>query len=529
MSSRPKFIREVRNGKAVYVPSASSDPAMVPSGEVRPSQVRAPRFGLRLARLMWLGSFCAIAGALWLSLQYLLNPDVAFWLDRGLLGRLGSQQPTSDQPQTLDQLQAAIEKQGKMPGQTIVLSHALGLGTGLHTATNLAIPILAQDGTPDCKDPCREIREIRVYRALQLPFLIRMFQRNPYFRQTDAIAVQGPSGADLLALDQNPLLSEGSDQPLPLTQAEVYEPAPQPGLWLRLTGLKTQGSGVSTYGQVYYFDPFREQLNLMTNWVSPSGDTPQWQQVTGDELPELVVNETVGIEPHYEVYLLQMADGAAHQLQPIRLTDPAFANLSYTKGLALARSGLWVSAASLLREVKAANPKQWTAMAQAQLDYIQLHAQITQAQAEQPSASAVQRILGYLTNGSWQAALDVLQSDRTAGPELREMLLSDSGRLANRIDTALKANPTDPNVIAWGALLRFVRTSGPQAIAWAQQQSNGNGATLTRIKKLIQQLNQPDAETVPKSGAEKQMPGPQPTALPKPIVPSNIPLDNPAL
>jgi hypothetical protein len=442
-------------------------------------------------------SFGAITSVLWLSLQYLTNPDVAFWLDAAFLGR-GDRQRSTSTPQTLKEIQSNLTQAKLGAGQPIILKQDFALRSGLTTAAELALPVLVKDETTDCSAPCQRIQQLRIYRSLRLPLPIRMFQRDAYFRLTEVIPLQGPSAAELLAMDQNPLVSAGSDQPLPLTQSEVYNPAPQPGLWLRLIGLRTQGSGVSTYGQVFYFNPIRERLDLMANWVSPPGEVPQWQQVTGDALPELVVNQTVGIEPQYTVYQLYMTDGAASQLRPILLTEPAFEDNAYTDALTLARGGLWTPAQQMLTQVKQNSPKRWSAAAQAQLDYIQLHANVTQAHANQPSASTVQRILGYLVNGSWQPALAVLRSDRAARSEVREMLLSDSGRLASRIDTALKITPADSSIIAWGAMLRLIRNSETQAIAWAQQQANGNAATLDSVKTLIKFLNQTEPEPLNK-------------------------------
>jgi hypothetical protein len=278
----------------------------------------------------------------------------------------------------------------------------------------------------------------------------------------------------------------------------VYSPAPEPGLWLRLTGIQSQGSSVSTYGQIFYFDPRRARLNLMTNWVSPPGDVPQWQQATGDDVPELVVNQTVGLEPQYAIYRLKMADGVASQLQPITLTEPVLKDKAYLDALTLAKSGLWTPSLTLLKQAKQNAGKRWNQDAQAQFDYIQLHGRVTQAQANQPSASTVQRILGYLVNGSWAPALDVLQSDRAARGEVREMLLSDTGRLGNRIDTALKVMPGDGSVVAWGALLRMARGSETQALAWTQKQAGGKSVAL--VQKLFKQMNQPDTVVVPKDG-----------------------------
>lgn len=511
MSSRRLSQRRPRKPKAFAyfaTPPSSDTPAAKHPGKA----------GFRLSRLFLLGSFGVVSATLWLSFQYLVNPDVAFWLDHELLGVTHQNQGEAALPQTLDQIQAALTKGGLTAGQPIVLKSDFGLPSEMKTASDIAMPISkkvvandAQQATGVCNEPCEQIDQLRIYRSLQLPWLIRLLLRKPYFRLTDVISVRGPSSADLLTPDQNPLVSAGSDQPLPLTQSDIYNPAPQPGLWLRLTGLQAQGSSVSTYGQIFYFDPRRERLDLMMNWVSPPGEVPQWQQVTGDSLPELVVNQTVGLEPQYAIYQLKMADGVAHQLQPITLIEPALDAPTYLDGLTLGKSGLWTPALALLKQQKQNDPKRWNPAAQAQLDYMKLHANITQAQANQPSASTVQRILGYLVNGSWSPALDVLQSDRSARSEVREMLLSDTGRLANRIDTALKISPGDTSIVAWGALLRMIRGSEAQAIAWAQRQSSGRAGTVTLVQKLIKQLNQPDAASVPKLA-----PPPKPAAASSP-------------
>ena len=491
----------------------------------RSGPLRPYKFGIRLARLLVLGSFGTIVGLLWLSAEYLSNPDFAFWLDYGLLGTVHPRQSSGGQPLKLSKIQSVIKAEGFFAGEPIPLQSDSTLQFGLGTAADIAIPVFKKDGATGtdnhnlCTQSC-SIQQLRIYRALQLPLLIRVFQRDPYFRRTDIITVQGPSESDLRSVDNNPLVSLGSDQSLPLTQSDLYDPAPRPGQWLRLVGLRNQGSSVSTYGQIYYFNPRLERLELMLNWVSPLGEIPQWQQVTGDGKPELVVNQTVGVEPQYKVYQIKRADGVAHQLQPILLDDPAFNNADYLRALALARSGLWTPAQALLRQVKQYNSKSWSASAQSQLDLIQLHARMAQAQAVQSSASGVQRIMAYLVNGSWNTALDVLASDKSLRPELREMLLSDSGSLANRIDTALKAAPGDSDIVAWGALLRLCQGSPEGAMAWTRQQAGGNPATLTRVQKLIKEMKQLPPDGTP----AKPKPNSKPSAKPSsPGAPSPTP------
>ncbi len=493
MSSRRNLQREVRNGKAVYVPQS----ARMQLNQDRSSSLHPHKFGIRLARLLVLGSFGTIASLLWLSAEYLSNPDFAFWLDYGLPG-VTRRHSSGEQPLKLSKIQSVIKAEGLFAGEPIPLQSNATLQFNLGTTADIAIPVFKQDaskGADDlCTQNCRSIQQLRIYRALQLPLLIRIFQSDPYFRRTDIITVQGPSESDLRSVDNNPLVSFGSEQSLPLTQSDLYDPAPRPGQWLRLVGLQNQGSSVSTYGQIYYFNPRLERLELMLNWVSPLGEIPQWQQVTGDGKPELVINQTVGVEPQYKVYQIELADGVASQLQPILLNDPAFENAEYFKALTLARSRLWTPAQALLKQVKQYNPKSWNAVAQSQLDLIQLHARVAQAQAAQSSASGVQRILAYLVNGSWSTALDVMASDRSLRPELREMLLSDSGSLANRIDTALKAAPGDSDIVAWGALLRLSQGSPEDAITWTQKQAKGNPATLMKVQKLIKEMKQPLAD-----------------------------------
>jgi hypothetical protein len=527
VSSRRKLEREVRNGKAVYVPQSLVAASQSHSSQLeRLNRHKVNKSGIWLARLMLMGSFGAIAGLLWLSIQYLINPDVAFWLDHSVLGAAHPRQ-SRQQPLKLSKIQSAIKAEGLLPGQPIVLKSDFMLQPGLGTAANIAIPV-SKGADEGCRETCG-IQQLRIYRSLQLPLLIRMFQGDPYFRLTDMIAIQGPSESDLRNLDNNPLVSLGSDQSLPITQAEIYERAPQPGLWLRLVGLQTQGSSVSTYGQIFYFNPTGERLELMLNWVSPPGEVPQWQQVTDDNQPELVLNQTVGLEPQYGVYQLRFANGVAQQLQPLTLTEPAFAGPAYDDALALARSGLWTPAETMLRQVKQNNPKSWGTTAQGQLDYIHLHARVTQAQAAQPSASGVQRIMGYLINGSWTAALNVLQSDRTLRSELQEMLLSDSGRLANRIDTALKMMPGDPNVIEWGALLRLSRNSKESALAWTRQQSKGDGETVAKVQKLLKQMDPPKPVVKPSSTPKPSPRLIQPeTIQPKVVHPSPSPSGEPS-
>ena len=164
---------------------------------------------------------------------------------------------------------------------------------------------------------------------------------------------------------------------------------------------------------------------------------------------------------------------------------------SYDQGLMLARSGLWSAAVPLLERVKRNHPHRWTPDCQAQLDYIQLHAQITQAQAQQTAASATQRILAYLINGSWTTATQVLQANQSSRAEIRQVLRTDTGDLGARVKAALAVKPDQPDAIAWGAMLLSQQKGTTAAIRWTRQQAADNRDTLKRVQTLLRLLEQP--------------------------------------
>jgi hypothetical protein len=496
VKSKNQLIREVRNGKVVYIPQKRS----------RKSRART-RVPLPANRF-WVGTVCtltlgAIAGSLWFSLQYLINPDVAFWMDDWVMGITSPSNSQAERPKSLDDIEATLRQDGRQVGTVFTLKTQFGFHRGINTPKTLLIPVISSP-SGDCTT-CQGITELRHYRALQLPVLIRLFQAQPLFRLTDKIPVQGTPAADLLALEQASLLSSDSEQSLPLTQVERYDIAPRPGIWFRLTGLKTQGSGTSTFGQVFYYDLQRDRLSLMLKWASPPGDFPQWQEVTGNAQPELVINQTIGAEPKYAVYELKQSNGVASQLKPIRLDHPVSTHPDYQDGLRLARSGLWSAALERLNRVQTSK-SDWNTAAQAQRDVVQLHAKMAQFQAEQPAASPAQRVLGYLLNGSWKPALQVFQANQAARLEVKELLATDTGRIQNRIAATLALQPDHPEAIAWEALFKQLQGSTAQAIIWTQKQAKGNSDILNSVKQVLQQMEK----------AEQPLPTPSPQKTPDP-------------
>lgn len=484
MNAKDKFSRQVRNGKVVYVPASNPRSRPAPA---HPSSVRL--FGVLQSSLEFMllsGMAITVLGLSWLSFQVITDPDVAFWLNQ-FLPTSQDEQIAAHQPQTLQKILKRLQKQDAFPGTPIVLAADQEVENPLLATKDILIPIYDKDCA---KISCQRLQTLHVYRSLKLPALLRIFQGTRYYRLLDRVVVRGPQESTLANLANNPRLVSGSTQSLPLFRIEPYQPAPQPGSWLRLTGLRTEGSATSAYGQVMYFHPREAHLVLMLDWASPSGGYPRWQQVTGDQQPELVVQQTVGLEPQFAVYQMRPAPRGDLQLEHISLAKPAFSNQGYAQGLLLARSGLWSPAQQWLLSVKKKFPQQWSTKAQSQLDYINLHAQVAQAQVQQTSASSMQNIVAQLVNGEWKSALQVFLAADTDPAEVREMLLNDPGRLTARVDAFLTVHPEDGNAIAWGTMIRHLQDDPKAALVWAQQKTK-NKTALQKIQKLLKRLDQP--------------------------------------
>ncbi|MEO0376522.1 MAG: hypothetical protein AAF329_18245 [Cyanobacteria bacterium P01_A01_bin.17] len=543
MSDQPKFLRRVQNGKVVYVPQPSASGALKPRAHPparrsvrRPRQPLTLTFGPWLATGLLLSVGTALAAIIWLSWLALSNPDAAFWLSRFLPSSEATDTPQADQPRTLEQIQRHLNTADRLPGTPIILTADFSLRSPLKAANDFLIPISSQS----CKgSPCPKLAELRVYRSLKLPYPLRLFQGERYYHLLDRVTVEGPTEAELIKLVQHSDLVSRSYS-LPLTNLQQYTSAPQSGAWLRLSGLKTSGSSTSAYGQVFYFHPEKGYLGLMLNWASPKGAFPVWQQVIEGGEPELLIDQSVGLEPQFAVYQVQAAPTGTLQLRPIQLSQPAFKHPVYTQSLALARQGLWKPALNLLLTVKKAQPQKWSPQAQAQLTLIERHAQVTEARARESSASPMQRILAYTVNGSWQGALTVFEDQKTRPEDVRAMLRSDAGRLKGRINATLAVQPRQKDAIAWGAMLTHVQRGPSAAIAWTRQKAPGDQALLKKVQTLLERLETRSIPQTPSPfDAAKRKPqpaapappqaerSPLPKAVPKQdAVPETLPLES---
>ncbi len=456
MSRRPKLIREVRGGRVVYTPLAQT-------ANLSRRRVGAPVLSVGLL----LGAAGVVVGVGWLGYQAIANPDFGFVLNQ-VLPTAGHDSAGEAAPKPLTQIQSTIQSGGQTPGQRLILS----------TNRDSLIPVLGS--AKDCSAPCApQISELRMYRSLQILPLFQIMLGQRYFQLQERLAIANFQfdrfqQAELALLD-----NRLSPPALPMSEIQPYsDKLPTPGTWLRLSGVLNQSNGRISYGQIWYFNPDQSRLQVVLNWSSPSGATPEWRQITGSPTPELVIDRSIGFEPAFAIYQLQLNRSKSRtpvRLQAVNLEQPAIA--VFKSAVTLAKAGLWSPALALMQQVKPL-----PAAAQAQIDYVAWHAQISRAQAEQSTGN--ERIIALLINGDWTAALQAFPASTPERAQLRSLLQTDAGGLLQRVEAALAVKPNQPDAIAWGAMIVSTQTSRPAANAWLSKRSGLSSKSQTLLQQL---------------------------------------------
>jgi len=413
-----------------------------------------------------------IVGGIWLGVLTLIDPNAIIWLNQFLPAWTRIPVTYASPPQALAAIEEEIRSLGGIPGEPLYLD----------SKKTFLLPILAS--VPNCYTSCRQIVQLRIYESAES-------QPNDqgYWLVTE-LPINAPEDDFVLSTDSsNDRESSGS---LPLkTISRFTNNIPAEGLWFKLSGQIVSSSSPISYGQVIHYNPDRQHLSMMLQWQSPNEIPPDWQQVTGTSTPEFIVDQTVGLEPQFKVYQLQPRKFVPNPiaLEEISLTTPAVESQGYRDALLLARNGLWSPAWQLLKSQEKQN---WSAAAQAQLDVIELHAQVTQAQSKKTWASPSSSILAHLIDGRWGDALVVFQNT-PIGTQLHgigELLKTDTGRLWERMEAALKVNPDDQDIQAWGTLMVAAKQDSTKAIAWLQkQQQLSPSADNSRFYQLLDLLD----------------------------------------
>lgn len=430
-----------------------------------------------LALVFLLGSGGLIMAFAWISILYIFNPDQVVWVNKVLPAWAQIPLDNLERPQTLTEIQVSLSTQKQIAGETLFLDE--------EAQNSFLLPVFQQRA--NCQSDCQEIVELRVYqRSDDLKF---QSQPETYYH----LATQLPITETEEAFVDSPWIkavSETQDDKvsLPLTEVKRFEDrTPSSGVWFYLRGQHQQ----IAYGYIVYYNPERTNLYQMLSWSSPNGHTPKWQQVTGGGAKELVVDQTVGLEAHLQVYQVKPVKLFLKpiQLEEITLKPPAIVDSAYKDALLLARSGLWTPAFEWLKFIRKQRQKALPEAAQAQMDVIRLHSQLTKIQADKNWASPSQQVLADLMDGRWTKALQVFEASPNNVQEIASLLKTHREKLWNRAAVALQVSPNKPEVQAWVFLMIAIRQGEGSANSWLQSQPKITPKTLAYIQGLLAKLN----------------------------------------
>ncbi|MDZ8080880.1 MAG: hypothetical protein RMX35_17655 [Nostoc sp. DcaGUA01] len=433
-----------------------------------------------LAIAILLSSASLIIAFAWISVLFIFNPDQISWLNKILPTWAQIPLGKHERPQTFKQIELDLSKKNLIVGEILPLYQGM--------KNSFFMPVFQQRA--NCEFDCQKLVEIRVYqRSQELEF--KSESQNYYYLETQ-LPITGPEESFVISsLADTTLESQDISVPLPLTKVQRFEgQTPSPGVWFNLRGERQQGTGGLAYGHIIYYNPERSNLQLMLSWTSPNGQLPKWQQVTGDATKELVIDQTLGLEPHLQVYQVKPLKLFLKpiQLEAINLKSAVLKDSAYQNALSIARSGLWTPAFEWLKFIKKQR-KGLPETAQAQMDLIRLHSQVTKSQAQKSWASPSEQVLADLIDGRWEKALQVFEESAHNVEEIATLLKGDEKRLWNRTAAALRVNPNRQEVQAWFALILAVQRGQEAANSWLGTQPQITKDRLAYIQGLLAKLN----------------------------------------
>lgn len=454
-------------------------------------QNRQTPWGLRLLKgvgltLLLSGAGTIVGISLWTSALFILQPNPPRWLARYLpnQSQLWGESPI----QTLAEIETDLEPRQVYPGELINLA---AVNRNNQLSGLRLLPILATRSP--CSRDCTAIVELRLYG------LHHREGSTEYLQLLHQLKVQGLTEGEVLdSLALGNTGTRGSTYRLPLTTLKPLDEAGLPGGWLTLTGRwRTQGSPV-LHGQVLYINPQTRQLSSLLNWQSPPGRLPSWHNLDRKGLPELLVNQSYGLEPRFGLYQVSNVISAnfGTRLQEISLSPvslPSGASKAvYNNALFLAQRGLWSDAEKQLQTVKQQSAERWSLALEQQLQLISLHARFSQAQANRDWSQPSQKLLALLLDGQWAPALEVVSDSQTGYQRaVMPLLERDVSRLWQRLTASLKVNPHQKEARLWGALMLMSKEDEQAAIQWLSQ--NKQTALRGEFEAIAQKVSPAEA------------------------------------
>ncbi|MBD2446924.1 hypothetical protein H6G76_07050 [Nostoc sp. FACHB-152] len=450
-----------------------------PASPKAETNVQQPQKGGLLSSTLVIALLISSAGLVlifaWLSILFIFNPEKIGWMNKFLPEWAQISFGYSEHPHTLAEIKASLQQQKQTSGEQLVLDEG---------ENSFLLPVFQQ--RVNCQSECQELVALQVYQLAKDAELQSKTEK--YYRLATQLSVTGLEKSFIEGTAEQ----EETKTFLPLTQVQRFEgDTPAKGVWFYLRGQYQQGKSALAYGQILYYNPERTNIQQLLSWKSPTEELPQWQQITGGGDKELVINLTVGLEPHLQIYQVKPTKLYLNpiQLEKISLATPAIQDTAYQNALKIARSGLWTPALESLKSIQKQRKNPLPATAQAQIDLIGQYAQITQTQADKIWASPSEQVLADLIDGRWGKALKVFAASSQNIQEIATLLKADKGRLWNRTVAALQVNPEQPEVLAWGALIVAVQQGEDSAHSWLQQQPKITKANLAEIQSLLKRLN----------------------------------------
>jgi hypothetical protein len=340
------------------------------------------------------------------------------------------------------------------------------------------------------EEDCQTIVSLRVYRPqgrLGRGKTVQERTQNRLFRLMNEVSIQAPKTAFVTT----PLIGTASEtasveQGAPLKYLRRFTVANQTP-WLLLEGSLQRGSERLRYGQFLFYSPQSTDLTLLMNWTSPPGELPTFVELNQKAPLELMVNQTVGLEPRFQAFMV--SSGQPPALQEISLARSVFkeppSTSLYNKALKLAQGGIWGHALQMMQSAKKTMGSAWSNEAEVQLNLIAAHARITQNQAKQTWSSQRQQIVAYLIDGQWESALKQLEKSPTVYPDLIKWLKVDFDRLWQKVNTYLQIHPKDTSAQVWAALMIQAHQSPQASEDWLKKYP-ATKAARDRWQALIQ-------------------------------------------
>lgn len=445
-----------------------------------PHLKRSSWVGELLAIAFWLMMAAIVGGTGWLAVKWIVDPHAVFWLAE----RIGKPlPPVLRSEQTMAEWRSQLSAGGLASGEPLLLGK-----TG-----DVLLPILQP--TAACPQDelavlsCGDVREMQIYRPAKA-----QRQRETEYYLAHRVPARGVREFVVLHSLHQAIAQSGSTRLLPFSRITAIDgDAPDKGIWLQLSGEWARGNVRVLYGLIMTYDPAQFRLAPQLEWVSPAGRSPYWRDVTAAGEPELIVDQTVGLEPEFQVYRVGQQNSATHpiQLEAIALDQSHSSLPAYRNGLKLAQSGLWSPALRQLQTLQRDRPRNWSAEMQAQLDVIGLHAAVSERNAKRQWASPSQQMTALLIDGRWQEATQLLTSTLHDGFDLTTLLRDQSNYLWKRITAIQSVYDGQASAQTWGTLILATRYGRETAIAWLQQQLSKSDASAhsPMVKNTLSLLN----------------------------------------